>query len=135
MMTRLRPTLLLTFLILATLGLLAACRGNEPSQFGVDEQAKATCSDECATRGQCGTLDKDTRVVLAMEGGPAVSLQDRFFIDGTLVTVIELSQRELIAARDGVPQSLPATPFPHTFYRVTGEGKTAWVSEWCLARP
>lgn len=134
-MTRLRPILLLTFLLLATLGLLAACRGDEPAQFAADEEAKTTCSDACAGRGQCGTLDGDKRVILAMEGGPAVALHDRFFFDSTLVKVIEISQRELIAARDGVPQSLPATPFPHTFYRVSDGGKTAWVSEWCLARP
>ena len=43
--------------------------------------------------------------------------------------------RELIAARDGVPLMNEAVAFPHIFYRVEGEGKNAWVSEWCVARP
>lgn len=134
-MIRLRPILLLTLLILNIVGLLAACGGDETIQFAVDEQVQATCSDQCASHGQCGALEGDVRAVLAMEGGPAVSLHDRFFTDGTLVTVVEISQRELISARDGIPLLAQATPFPHLFYRVTADGKTAWVSEWCLVRP
>ncbi len=136
-----RPTLLLALLTLVMVIVLAACGGDEGTpQFTVDEQVQATCSDECAAHGQCGALDSnalagDSRAVLAMEAGPAVSLHDRFFTEGTLLTVIELSQRELISASGGAPLIGVATPFPHTFYRVTGEGKTAWVSEWCLVRP
>ena len=134
-MSRARPILLLALLTIILVGVLAACRGNaaESPQFVVDEQAEITCSEECVNHGQCGTIDDDP-VALAMEGGPAVSLHDRFFLEGALVTILELSQRELLDARNGVP--LPeSTPFPHTFYRVSSEGKIAWVSEWCLVRP
>lgn len=134
-MSRLRRTFLIA-LLMAVVLVLAACRGDGGnSQFIVDEQVEATCSEDCANHGQCGTLTDGARVVLAMEGGPAVSLHDRFFLEGSLVTVLELSARELTAARNGVAISAEATPIPHTFYRVNGDGKTAWVSEWCLARP
>jgi hypothetical protein len=73
--------------------------------------------------------------VLASDGGPAVSGHNRFFFDEALVTVVGSQQRELIAARDGVPLIAEATNFPHLFYRVSDGVKTAWVSEWCLARP
>lgn len=135
-MSYVRPTLLLALLTIVMVIVLAACGGDEGTpQFVVDEQVQATCSDECASHGQCGALSGDTRAVLAMEAGPAVSLHDRFFTEGTLLTVLELNQRELISASGGAPLIGVATPFPHTFYRVTGEGKTAWVSEWCLVRP
>jgi hypothetical protein len=131
-MSRLRPTL-----IFATLfGLaffLVACRG-EVVPLAVDEQAQIDCTDECVTRGQCGRLLDDRRVVLANEGRPAVAGHNRFFLDETLVVVREVVNRELVAARDGAPQA-EAVPFTHIFYRVEGEGKNAWVSEWCVARP
>ena len=134
-----RPRLIFPLIVLTfgLIGLLAACgRGDETvPQFVVDEQVQVTCSDECAAHGQCGALVDDARVVLASEGGPAVTLHDRLFVEETLVTILELSQRELIAARDGAPLLGQATPFPHVFYRVSSESKTAWVSEWCLARP
>ena len=99
------------------------------------EAAKIVCTDECAARGQCGVLPDDHRAVLANEGRPAVWDHNRFFVDGTPVIVREVSNRELIASRDRVPLTVEATPFPHIFYRVEGEGKNAWVSEWCIARP
>jgi hypothetical protein len=52
-----------------------------------------------------------------------------------VVVVDETTERRLIGARDGV--RLPeATPFPHTFYRVTQAelARTAWVSAWCITR-
>jgi hypothetical protein len=122
--------------LLCVLALLAvSCRDDTPVPFARDEQARIDCSDACAARGQCGTLIDDTQVVLANDGGPAVSLHNRFFLQDTLVTVVDTSARELIAAREGVPLIAEATSFPHLFYRVNGEGKDAWVSEWCLARP
>lgn len=134
-MSRLRPILFLVALICSLLVLLAGCGRNENVPFVPNDLAQITCSDDCAGHGQCGTLGGDQRVVLANEGGPAVTLHDRFFFDGISVTIVEPSQRELIAARDGIALIAEATPFPHLFYRVNGEGKTAWVSEWCLARP
>ncbi len=96
----------------------------------------STCAGECSTRGQCGLVSNDQQVVLANEAGPAVKFQDRFFPVGTLVTLIEVNERELIDARNGVPQIDSATPFPHNFYRAQdAAGKTAWVSSWCIARP
>ena len=132
-MSRLRPTLIFATLFALALT-LAACRG-EVIPLAVDEQAQIDCTDECAARGQCGRLPDERRVVLANEGRPAVSDHNRFFLDETLVVVREASNRELIAARDGVPLTNEAVAFPHIFYRVEGEGKNAWVSEWCVARP
>jgi hypothetical protein len=134
-MSGLRPTLTLIVFICALIVLLVACGGNENVPFVRDEQVLVTCSEECANRGQCGVMTDERRAVLANESGPAVTLQDRFFIEGATVVVVESSQRELFAALDGAPLIAETTPFPHMFYRVSGEGKTAWVSEWCLARP
>jgi len=132
-MSRLRPTLILaTLLVLAFT--LVACRG-EVAPLAVDEQAQIDCTDECVARGQCGRLLDERRVVLANEGRPVVKDHNRFFLHETPVVVREVSNRELIAARDGVPLTEEEVPFPHIFYRVEGEGKNAWVSEWCIARP
>ena len=129
---------LLAVILVGMAGLITFFRGRDTAntQLAVDEQVQTTCSDACVDHGQCGTIG-DNRVVLAMDGGPAVTLHDRFFPEGAIVRIVELSQRDLVAARNGVPLSTAdATPFPHTFYRVSGElGKTAWVSAWCLARP
>lgn len=115
---------------------VTACRNRTPSLPGVGEQAVLTCSEECAARGQCGTLTTSQPVVLANEAGPSVKYQDRYFPEGTLVTLIEVNEREVIAARDGAPQTGSATPFLHNFYRAQdAAGKTAWVSSWCIARP
>lgn len=129
-----RHLLVVTLLALAV-ALLAACRNGEDTALTQGEQAEITCSDECAARGQCGTLDDDQRAVLAHDAGPAITLHNRYFVEEALVVIEETNTRDLIAARDGAPLIAEATPFPHTFYRVTGEGKTAWVSGWCLARP
>lgn len=129
-----RP-LLLVLLVGLAVALLAACRNGEETPLAQGDQAEISCSNECAAHGQCGTLDDEQRAVLGHDSGPAITLHNRFFIDETLVTIEEINTREVIAARDGVPLNAEATPFPHTFYRVTGEGKTAWVSGWCLARP
>lgn len=136
-MSRLRPTFSLVVLAVIMVWLLAACRGgDEDVPFVKDEQVQITCSDACAVHGQCGALAEGPRAVLANEGGPAVTLHNRYFLDETLVTVVESNLRQVTTMRDGAPlDPLEATPFPHTFYLVNGEGKTAWVSEWCLARP
>lgn len=114
----------------------AACRDNTPSLPAVGEQVVLKCNDMCTARGQCGTVNGSQPVVLANEAGPAVRFQDRFFNDGTLVTLVEMNERSVIAAVDGAPQSDTTTPFPHAFYRAQDQaGKTAWVSSWCMERP
>lgn len=135
-MSRLRPALSLLVLATVLVVLLAACGGDdEEVPFAQNEQALIACTETCAVHGQCGTLPDNQRVVLANQNGPAVSLHDRLFVESTVVTIVEPNPRELIAAREGAPLIGQATPFPHMFYRVDGEGKIAWVSEWCLARP
>jgi hypothetical protein len=134
MFVRRRLSLTACLLLLATILSLVACRDRQ-IRFSIDEQGVITCSDACARHGQCGVMLGDQKAVLANQGGPAVSLHDRFFNEGTVVTVVDLRERELIAARDSVPLIAQSTPFPHIFYQVNTVDKTAWVSEWCLARP
>ncbi|MEZ4515817.1 MAG: hypothetical protein R3C44_02905 [Chloroflexota bacterium] len=130
--TAARRLWLLLLIVLA----MAACRSQTPTLPAVGEQAVLVCSEECAARGQCGTVNNSDIVVLANEGGPAVKFQDRYFSTGTLVTLAEVSEREVIAARDGAPLTGSATPFPHSFFLAQDEGgKSAWVSSWCVARP
>ncbi|CUS05058.2 exported protein of unknown function [Candidatus Promineifilum breve] len=135
-MSRLRP-ITLAVACCALLWLLAACRGggDENVPFAVEEQAKIACTETCALHGQCGTLPDEQRAVLAGSVAPVVTLHDRFFLEGNLVTVQELSQRSLIGAVNGQPLIGVATEFPHLFYRVNDQGKIGWVSEWCLERP
>lgn len=134
MMSRARRPLLLVLLLAVV---LAACRDQTPPPPAVGEAAVLTCTDECVARGQCGRLATNQPVVLANEGGPSVRFQDHFYADGTRVTVVDINERQLIAATDGAPVELTtATPFPHSFFRVDdGAGKVAWVSSWCVARP
>jgi hypothetical protein len=124
-------------LLLLALGLvvLASCGSNQPSQPAVNEPGVLVCSRECGDRSQCGVLQSAEHAVLANEGGPAVTLHDRYFLDGTTVTVLEINERQLLPAQNGVP--IPnSTPFPHNFFRVSeAGGKTAWVSGWCIERP
>jgi hypothetical protein len=134
-MTRVRPTIYLTAAFFALLLLLAASGGDE-TPFAQNDRALIACSEECAARGQCGTTDDGRRVVLANSVGPEVSRHDMLYTDETQVSIAEVTQRELIAARNGSPLMNEATPFPHTFYKVADqEGRSAWVSSWCLARP
>lgn len=135
-MSRTQSILLFAGLIIAMTLVLVACGGDENVPFALNDPAQVVCSEECAAHGQCGTLvDADGPAILANEAGPAVELHDRFFVEDTLVTIIEVSPRELISASGGAPLIGVATPFPHTFYRVASDSKTAWVSEWCVARP
>ena len=123
----------LTIILLAGFVLLVACGNGAPLAPG--EQATLVCSEECAARGQCGTLTDDTKVILGQDSGPIVRGHNRFFVENVIVTVEETTQRDLIGALNGVPL-LEATPFPHIFYRVTQAeiAKTAWVSGWCIVR-
>jgi hypothetical protein len=134
-MSRLRPTLYLAAAFFALTLLLAACR-DDNAPLEQNERALIACSEECAARGQCGTTDDGRRVVLANSAGPEVSVHDSLYTDETQVQVVELTQRDLIAARNGAALTAEATPFPHTFYKVTDQaGRSGWVSGWCLARP
>lgn len=131
------PRRTLLAIILVTMGLvilLTACRNGETA-FVLEEQVRIMCTEECAARGQCGTLPDGRQAILADDRGPAVSQHNRFFVHETLATIVNINERELIAAVDGVPQIAQTTPFPHLFYQVSAEGKTAWVSQWCIERP
>ncbi len=131
-----RHPLLLLFLLGLAVVLPAACRNGEDTSLAPGDQAQINCSDECAAHGQCGTLvDNEQLAVLAQNSGPALTLHNLYFVDETLVTIDETNTRDIIAARDGAPLNAEATPYPHTFYRVTGDNKTGWISGWCLARP
>jgi hypothetical protein len=121
------------FFFIAGFVLLAACRSTAPLAPG--EQATLICSEECAARGQCGTLADDSKVILGQDSGPIVRGHNRFFMENVTVVVDETTERRLVAASNGVP--LPeAEPFAHIFYRVTQPEipKTAWVSGWCITR-
>lgn len=133
-MSTLRPVLVFAVSLLLAL-IVVACGREAVTPISPGEQVLTTCSEECALRGQCGTLPDGRLAILASEAGPVVAGHNRFFMDETLVSVVDQQQRELIAARNGVPLTTETTPFPHLFYRVDGEGKIAWVSEWCVARP
>ena len=128
-----RRVFVLTSVLLLGFVLLVACGGGGPLTVG--EQATLICSEECAARGQCGSLTDDTKVVLGQDSGPVVRGHNRFFVENVVVTVDETTERTLIGALNGVPL-VETTPFPHTFYRVTQPEipKTAWVSGWCITR-
>lgn len=124
----------LALLLLALCMLAAGCRRGEPPKPQVNEQGVLQCSETCADHGQCGTLPNAKKAVLANDGGPAVSFHDRYFADKTSVLVVEINDRELLPANNGVP--LPnSTPYPHQFYRVSvPDGTMSWVSAWCIVK-
>ncbi len=116
---------------------LAACRNNEPPPPpAVGEAALVVCDDACSARGQCGTLATSAQVVLANQGGPAVTLHDTYFLNQAAVTVEELFDRAVLPAENGEPVADQSQAFNHTFFRVRdAAGVTAWVAGWCVARP
>lgn len=137
-MSRLLPFILILLVVAGVIVavLLLSRRGNNNVPFAVNDRALLACTETCAGRGQCGTLDNSRRVVLANAAGPVVKNHDRLYQDGSQAIIVDLADRELIAARNGAPLIGESDPFRHTFYLVQSqEGKTAWVSGWCLARP
>ncbi len=127
--------LVLIGIVIAALLMTRPGGGDNDVPYAQGEQARIECNETCAVHGFCGTLPDNQRVILANQLGPSVSLYDRLFAEGAIVAIVDPNQRELIAARNGSPLIGQATPFPHFFYQVEGEGKIGWVSEWCLARP
>lgn len=128
---------LLLLVLLSALSLPAvACRGNKQApKPQVNEQAVLVCTEACAAHGQCGTLPTAKKAVLTNNGGPAVSLHDRYLPTGTAVQVVEINERQLLPAQGGSPRTADATPFPHLFYRVTvPDGSSTWVSDWCIQK-
>jgi hypothetical protein len=124
----------LMLILLAGFVFLVACGNNAPLAAG--EQVVLVCSEECAARGQCGSLSDGTKAILGQDSGPIIRGHNRFFIEGAVVNIDETTNRDLVSAVNGVPV-FEAIPFTHTFYRVTQPEllKTAWVSGWCIVRP
>ncbi len=133
------PRLLLVVLVLVVVIAIAVTllltRGNGNVSLAVNDRAVVTCSEECAARGQCGTLNNSRPVVLASTVGPEIRNHNSLYLNNTQVVIMGLTERQLIAARNGNPLFGQAEPFNHTFFQVSDQEKTAWVSGWCLARP
>lgn len=114
---------------------LAGC-GREETPLAVNEQVQAVCTAECSDRGQCGVLSGASQAVLANEAGPAVRFHDRYFVENTLLTILAMVERQLLPAENGIPIAAVDQSFPHQFFQVANaDGKTGWISEWCVARP
>jgi hypothetical protein len=119
-------------LIIAVLFLLtaASCGGGDsaaPPDDQAQQQGQIVCSEECAARGQCGTLlSGDQAVVLGNPEQPAVSNHQLIFpADATLpiIGVQDILLRE------------PATgnEFTQPFYMISREdGRSGWVAGWCI---
>ena len=98
-------------LLFATAVLLSvtACsllRRDGVSNLGSDTllsgEALLVCSRDCSDRGQCGTAEAGTMVLLS-SAGPATTGHNMSITDGTPVTFIVEEQHEVIRVATGEP--------------------------------
>jgi hypothetical protein len=119
-------------LIIIALFLLVAtsCGGSDPAEnpdAPSQQQGQLICNEECAARGQCGTLlSNDQPVILGNPEQPAVSAHQMSFPADTTVAIVGTKDelvRELATGNE----------FPQTFFMITREdGRSGWVAGWCL---
>jgi hypothetical protein len=118
-------TIFVLFLLAAT-----NCGGGDaaaPPDAQAQQQGQLICSEECAARGQCGTLlSNNQSVILGNPEQPAVSAHQLFFpADATL---------PIIGVQDVLLRE-PATgnEFTQPFYMISREdGRSGWVAGWCV---
>ncbi len=127
-----------TFLVLtAALLFFAACANlgqgaslGDQVQLQPQTEAVLTCSQECADRGQCGTLPDQSVVVLGGLTRPTTAAHDVYLMDGSRVGINIMNITTLEVVATGEQPQIP-------FYNVTSfdQGKSAWVAGWCIAAP
>ncbi|MBK8988156.1 MAG: hypothetical protein IPM39_19175 [Chloroflexi bacterium] len=87
------------------------------------------CSEECARRGQCGTIADGRSVILGHPERPVVSGHQLVFATDTPVTLVgtSIQRLQIIATSE---------QFDHTFYLVTrpNDGRSGWVAGWCVGQ-
>lgn len=119
------------FLLLAFAFLMVSCGGGgdaeEEALLEPFSTAVLTCSQECASRGQCGSLDDERKAVLGNSVMPETVAHDRVFADGTAVTINRVAMATLEAA-DTAEQS----QLPFYFVATTDPGRSGWIPGWCI---
>lgn len=138
-MTNARHKLIFIGGLILLLALLTACFGGGdavPQVSGVDAallpqtQATLVCNTTCADRGQCGTLDDGSKVVLLASFGPEVVGHDLIVADNTAVIINAMQDMLLQKVID------PNTQYAIHFYQVQPPDKpAAWVAGWCIQQP
>ena len=99
----------------------AILRGHETQLVG---QSLLVCNDICASRGQCGTLDNQQKVVLLSFPEPALSNYNLLAPDRTVVTISNNQSRQVV-------DSIATYELP--FYEVQLDtGEWGWVAGWCI---
>lgn len=116
--------------------LLSACslinRGQEaPVRLGHDRllqgQGRLICSNACAERGQCGTVQEGGSVVLG-GGAEAKTIAHDIYLPADVQVQIAAVQSYPVQQMSG------GDPFPINFYAVIApDGGAGWVAGWCLA--
>ena len=130
-----RPYLFLFALVLFFLFFTLGCSllNRNADQSATEEQATTpinlVCSEECARRGQCGTIADGRSVILGHPERPVVSGHQLVFATDTPVTLVGTSiQRLQVRAT--------SEKFDHTFSLVTrpNDGRSGWVAGWCVGQ-
>lgn len=99
----------------------------ESEAAAAQQQATLTCNEECAARGQCGTLANGGQsVILGHPDYPAVQdHQMTFQAEYTL---------PIVGTKDELVQTLSTDEqFSHTFYLLQrADERVGWVAGWCV---
>lgn len=98
--------------------------------FAPQSEAVLTCSQECASRSQCGDTAEQGTVVMGGGGGPATRFHELIFPAQARVTINGSDMRTLEPLIGG-------EQFDLMFYHVTmiDSGKSGWIAGWCVAAP
>ncbi len=132
---RQRVWLRLFLLVTAVSLFLSACTALQQRTLGANQPLEGsviiTCSEACASRGQCGESTDRGPFVFAASDAPRVEAHDTLLPPESQAVVIEPARETRVA--------LVATgeEFPVFFYHVTlaDQTKTGWVAGWCVAAP
>ncbi|GAB4272780.1 MAG: hypothetical protein Kow0080_19540 [Candidatus Promineifilaceae bacterium] len=125
-----------SFLLVTAVSLfLSACGALKQRTLGANQPLEGnviiTCSEACASRGQCGQSTDRGPFVFAASDTPRVEAHDTLLPPETEAVIIEPARETRVA--------LVATneEFPVFFYHVilADQTKTGWVAGWCVAAP
>ena len=97
------------------------------SDASLSGEAKLVCSRDCSDRGQCGTADSGTMVLLS-SARPATTGHNMAILDGTDVSIVAEQQHEVIRVATGEPELA-------SFYQVNiPERGPGWAAGWCVGQ-
>ncbi|MFQ5400805.1 MAG: hypothetical protein ACE5E7_14565 [Anaerolineae bacterium] len=95
-------------------------------------EAVLVCSQECADRGQCGTMAGGRKVVFGSMGGPATNNHELFFFADSPATINGSDTRTVETIITGERTELI---FYHVTVATQEQFEAGWIAGWCVAAP